>query len=314
MIRTKSIIILSLCLFAACHKEKPLEAFRTVTVEKKNLQATVQAMAEIQPLNKVEILPPVSGRIDSILVQEGTAVKKAQELARISSSDRAALLDAARSKGPEEFHYWEGVYRPTPILAPVPGKVIQVNIVPGQTISTTTVLFDLSDRLIFRAKVDETDIRNIHTGTPAQVVVDAFPDRTIMAKTRLVREQSQLVNNVNIYEVELDPDSPIEDLRAGMTATVTFIYQEKPEALFLPLSATNGLEQTTISVDVELADGKTESRKVTLGRVFGSDVEVVAGLLENEQIRVARRQVGKESAPTSFMPFGKPAKTSEKKP
>ena len=53
---------------------------------------------------------------------------KGQILAWMSSTERAALMDAARSKGPEEVSRWEELYRPTPILAPIRGTVISRNI------------------------------------------------------------------------------------------------------------------------------------------------------------------------------------------
>ena len=39
----------------------------------------------------------------------------------MSSTERAALLDAARAKGPEELKRWEEFYQAAPILAPIRG-------------------------------------------------------------------------------------------------------------------------------------------------------------------------------------------------
>src|ERR1041385_3591306 len=118
---------------AGCHGAGGKSEARQIPVIRGSLRLTVQATGNVQPLNKVEILPPVAGRIDKIVALEGAHVKKGQVLAWMSSSERAVLLDNARSKGPDEVKYWEEAYSPTPIIAPVDGLVIARNVVEGQT-------------------------------------------------------------------------------------------------------------------------------------------------------------------------------------
>jgi macrolide-specific efflux system membrane fusion protein len=52
------------------------------------------------PQNRLEIKPPIAGRAEEVLVNEGELVKAGQIIAWMSSTDRAALLDAARAQGP----------------------------------------------------------------------------------------------------------------------------------------------------------------------------------------------------------------------
>ena len=67
----------------------------------------------------MEIKPPIAGRIEKLLVDEGDDVTSGQILGWMSSTDRAAILDAARAQGPEESKRWEDAYKPTPIVAPL---------------------------------------------------------------------------------------------------------------------------------------------------------------------------------------------------
>jgi len=60
------------------------------------IEETVDATGEVSPLNRVEIKPPIQGRVEQLLVDEGANLKAGQILAWMSSSDRAAILDAAR--------------------------------------------------------------------------------------------------------------------------------------------------------------------------------------------------------------------------
>ena len=99
--------------------------------------------------------------MERVLVTEGDVVKQGQVLAWMSSTDRAALLDAARMQSKETSSYWETVYKPTPLIAPISGQVIVQQIQPGQTLGLDSAVVVLSDRLIVKAQVDETDIGRV---------------------------------------------------------------------------------------------------------------------------------------------------------
>jgi macrolide-specific efflux system membrane fusion protein len=75
-----------------------------------DIEVTISTTGTVQPQNRLEVKPPINGRVEEIPVKEGDVVKKGDVLARMSSTDRAALLDAAHSKGEEFMAYWEDVY------------------------------------------------------------------------------------------------------------------------------------------------------------------------------------------------------------
>jgi len=254
---------------------------------------TVQESGTVQPLNKVQILPPVGGRIDRILVREGAYVKRGQTLAWMSSSDRAVLLDNARAKGEAEVKYWEEAYQPTPIIAPADGLIIARNVVEGQTVSAGTGLYDLSDRLIVEASVDETDLGKIRSEQRAEITVDAYPDKPFNAHVMLIGHSAVKVNNVVSYLVQLDPDRTPGVLRAGMTANVNFILSEMRQVVLLPAYAVKGAENTTVTLSVVAGrKGKPESRQVTLGPTDGVQVVVTSGVKEGEGVLVNSLQLG----------------------
>ena len=120
----------------------------TATVKRGDILAEVTSSATITPENKLEIKPPIAGRAEKVLVDIGQEVKRGQALAMMSSSERAALLDAARAKGPEEVAFWEDVYKTAPLVAPIDGVIISRTLVPGQVVTTGDVAFIMSDRLI----------------------------------------------------------------------------------------------------------------------------------------------------------------------
>ncbi|MEK7716716.1 MAG: biotin/lipoyl-binding protein, partial [Pseudomonadota bacterium] len=131
-------------------------SYREVTATRGDLEVTILSTGVVQPRNRLEIKPPVAGRADEVLVAEGQVVKKGQILAWMSSTERAALIDAARAKGPDEVKRWQDIYRATPVLAPINGTVILRNIEPGQTFTGNDAVLVMSDLLTVKAQVDET--------------------------------------------------------------------------------------------------------------------------------------------------------------
>jgi macrolide-specific efflux system membrane fusion protein len=132
--------------------------YRAVSATRGRLEVTVQSTGTVQPLNRLEIKPPLAGRAEQVLVREGQVVKKGQVLLWMSSNERAALIDAARARGPEEVRRWEEFYRATPVIAPIDGTIILRNIEPGQSFTANDAVLVIADRLQVEAQVDETDI------------------------------------------------------------------------------------------------------------------------------------------------------------
>ena len=127
-------------------------------VERGPLRVTLRESAVVEPEHRLTVTPPIPGRIDTINVANGVAVKQGQVLAWISSTDRAALMDAARAAGGKEIKFWEDVYKPAPLIAPLDGHIISTAVVPGQVVVTAQTVFTMSDHLIVQANVDETDL------------------------------------------------------------------------------------------------------------------------------------------------------------
>ena len=73
--------------------------YTSIKVERGDLKVTVATTGTVKPQNRVEIKPPIPGRIEELFFDEGAVVRKGQILGFLSSTDRAALLDAARAKG-----------------------------------------------------------------------------------------------------------------------------------------------------------------------------------------------------------------------
>ena len=273
-------------LACSASKEKPAESVYTSTG---NIKSVITSTGSVAPMNRLQIKPPVAGRIEGILVKEGQNVKKGQILAWLSSSDRAALLDAAREKGPAEVKYWEDVYKPTPIIAPINGSIIVSTFDPGQTVAVGDAILVMSDHLVVKAQVDETDLGRIKLGQLAEIVLDAYPSQKIEASVEHIAYESTVVNNVNVYEVDVYPASVPLFVKSGMSATVNFLQDQKKNVLLLPSRAV--LKKGAKAFVFAKVNGKVVPVPVETGLESADQIEMLSGVTSSEEVIVPTQKM-----------------------
>ncbi|MCM8797081.1 MAG: HlyD family efflux transporter periplasmic adaptor subunit [Candidatus Omnitrophica bacterium] len=292
---------------------KPRKAAEEVTVEMipyfGEIERTISTTGTVLPKNRLAIKPPVDGRIEDILVQEGDRVKAGQIVAWMSSTDRAALLDAARGEGPEKLKYWEQVYKPIALIAPIDADVIVATSQPGQTVTTSDAVIVLSDRLIIRAQVDETDIGKIKLNQQATVTLDAYPDIKIKANVEHIYYESVTVNNVTIYNVDLVTDEIPPFFRSGMNATVDFIETSRARAMLLPIQAIHREKEETYVLLAQQANKEPVKRNVVIGISNDKNVEILSGLDISDKVLVKTKKytlpAKNNKGRNPFAPFGR---------
>lgn len=290
------------------------EVIKMVKPSYGSIQKFVTATGTVQPQNRLELKPPIGGRIDKILVEEGRQVKAGEVLALMSSTDRAALLDAAQPQGEKATSYWEDVYKPTPIIAPIDGEVIVKSVQPGQTVTPTDPVLVLSDRLIVQAQLDETDIGKVKEGQKAMVSLDAYPDIQVHGVVGHIYYESKVVSNVTIYNVDILPEKVPDVFRSGMSANVRVIQESKDNILLIPLEAVKRLPGRQADgkgkeggfVFVSLGGNKkAEKREVTLGISDENNAEVISGVDESDAlvIRTQKPNASSKSQQPKTNPF-----------
>lgn len=277
------------------------ERSRPVAVEVETLEETVDATGSVSPNNRVEIKPPVAGRVETLLVDEGDRVKSGQIVAWLSSTDRAAILDAARAQGPEEFKKWQDAYKPTPVVASLPGEVILRNVVVGEAVSAATIMFAVADTLIVNAQVDEADIGKVQVGQAARIRLDSYPDQPVDGKVVDVLYEGKNVSNVITYGVKVKPETVPPFFRSQMTANVSFIIRSKAGALTLPANAVReGKDGKRVVLLPAAEEGAAPvEREVKTGIEADEKVEIVEGLAAGDKVLLASGRYVPQTAPAS---------------
>jgi membrane fusion protein, macrolide-specific efflux system len=287
----------------------PTVAYDYTKVEKGPLRVTLRESAVVGPEHRLTVTPPIPGRIDSINVANGVAVKRGQVLAWISSTERATLMDSARAAGGKEVSFWEDVYKPAPLIAPLDGHIISTAVVPGQVVVTAQTVFTMSDHLIVQANVDETDLDHVWLGQTAEITFDSYPDARLTGKVHEIAYDATTVNNVTTYLVNIFLDKTPDYVRSGISANVFLLISDRKDVLRVPTDAVS--PEGTVLV-AQAQDQPPIAQKIETGLSDGTWTEVVSGVDEGDWI--ARQSFSIQKATKDGFSFvsdainGKPAK------
>jgi len=295
------VIVLIVGIFFLSRGRRKETPYTEIRPHRGSISLIVSASGAVKPRNRLEIKPPISGRVEKVLVTEGEKIRKGEILAWMSSLDRAALLDAARAQGEEESKKWEDVYKPTPIVAPLKGFIIKRNVEPGQTITSQDPILVMADNLIVQAQVDETDMGKLKPGQKAKIVLDAYPEKKIQGKIEHIAYESQIVNNVTIYQVDILPEKTLGIFRSGMSANVDVTISEKKDVLLLPATVIKERKGKKF-VLLKTESGEPENREVQTGIEDGRNVEIVTGVEESDLVLSSEK--GRKELPRRY--FGLP--------
>ena len=199
------------------------------------------------------------------------------------------------------------MYKPTPIVASIDGEVIARDVEPGQTVSASTIVLVLSNRLIVKANVDETDIGDIKKGQRAEVFLDAYPKIKVMATVDHIAYESTVVNNVTTYTVDIVPDTVPNIYKSGMSSNINIILDIRERVLAVP-------EYVIIEKDnkkyVKIIKGSKDFilKEVKLGLSDGEMVEIKEGLEKDDIIFYEKQRLDinfdTKNNKNPFMPQG----------
>jgi macrolide-specific efflux system membrane fusion protein len=270
--------------------------YQAERVRRGNIEMKVLSTGTIEPYTRVVVSSSVSGRIDEVEVDEGDFVRPGDVLAWISSEDRIALLDAARStlesaqenndemalqEAKAAYEIADKAYKRVPLTNSIAGEVINRSCEPGQNVSMQSELFVIADRLVARVQVDEADIGKLKVGQDSWILLDAFPDERVEARVTKISREGTLVSDVVEYDVMIEPTDVPRYWASGMTANVEFVIAKKKDILVVPRSAVTDLNGTQFAVVME---GEPARREIQTGITDGKFVEVIEGLAEGETV------------------------------
>jgi HlyD family secretion protein len=195
-------------------------------------------------------------------------------------------------------------------------------VVPGIQNSAASTLMTIADMSLITAevKVDETDIVSVHVNQVANVTIDAIPNKTFTGKvieignTAILRSSGLAASQsatssqeAKDFKVVIALEIPADEIRPGLSCSAKIVTSTRNNVLSIPIQALtvrkkgdreappkDGVMASTTPVDKTrneelqgvfvVANGKAEFRQVETGITGATDIEVLNGLAEGDQI------------------------------
>lgn len=146
---------------------------------------------------------------------------------------------------------------------------------------------DLS-KLSVLGKVDEVDIRKIKLDQEVTVSGDAFPGTTFKGKVVYVSSQAKSGSRAPTFDVRVVTETLTEEqrkaIRLGMSATLSIVYYNNPEAILIPFNAIKVERDEKFVYRINPETNNPEKVEVYTNITTPSAVEVVSGLNPGDEI------------------------------
>jgi HlyD family secretion protein len=132
------------------------------------------------------------------------------------------------------------------VRAPAVGTIIDKTVSVGTVIASATgsvsggtTIVKMADlkTVRIRALFNETDIGNVHPGEPANVTVDAYPDRRFSGVVEKIEPQAVVQQNVTMFPVLVNLENQEGLLRPGMNGEVSVLIDERDNVIAIPNDA-----------------------------------------------------------------------------
>ncbi len=249
-------------------------------------------------------------------------VQRAQTAAQLASYQRrVGQAQAGLERIEDVLAKYDALAPLDGVVTDLPVRVGET-VVPGVQNSAASTLMTIADMSLITAevKVDETDIVNVHVNQTANITIDAMPNRTFTGRvvdignTAILRSSglaaSQSANSsqeAKDFKVVIALDSPPEEIRPGLSCSAKILTATRKNVLSIPIQALTVRKRMDLDPPKDgvvaastapsdkskneeiqgvfvIAAGRAQFRKVDTGITGATDIEVLSGVQEGDQI------------------------------
>jgi membrane fusion protein (multidrug efflux system) len=296
-----------------------------------------EAVGSMEAGEEVVVTAEVQGQIESLPFVEGSAVREGQLLAKLDDGEWKAEVDRAQALRDQQqaaYDRWESVVEQKAgaqqdlddaharlrvaeadlslaqtrldkahITAPFSGVAGARRVSPGAFVNPGDPIVSLAKMDVIRVtfSAPERFVPALKRGAKVTIGVTAYPNETWTGNIDVVDPvlDSQ-TRSVKILARVRNPDAK---LRPGMSANISAILSERPEALVIPSEAVFA-EGDQFFVYVVKPDSTVSRVALTLGTRTPESVEVLGQLEEGAMIVRAGHQKLFEGAKVMPIPAG----------
>jgi len=218
-------------------------------------------------------------KTDSVSQQE--ADQQASAYSQATANTAAAEANVRRLQQLESFKH---------VYSPISGVITRRNTDVGELITagssgTGKELFDVAqvDPLRVFVSVPQTNAPSIRAGLPAHIELREYPGQKFSGK--VVRTADSIDPATRTLLTEIDVPNPDGRLLPGSYAEVHFAVPVQITRLSIPVNAVLFRPEGP-RVAVVGSDHKVHLKTISIGRDYGTKVEILGGLGPNDQIVV----------------------------
>ncbi len=184
----------------------------------------------------------------------------------------------------------------TLVRATIDGQVLEVpvkvgtSVIQANTMNDGTTVAKIADmrNLIFRGKVDETEVGLLRTGMPTEISIGALPDVSPKAVIEYIAPKSTEDKGSNTFEIKAAIEVPDSvNLRAGYSANATIILAYADSVMTLPESVIEwgGDSAFVYRLTDTVPEYKFERIAVATGLSDGINIQIKNGISADDRLR-----------------------------
>jgi HlyD family secretion protein len=186
----------------------------------------------------------------------------------------------------------------TQIRSKASGTVLEVpvkvgsQVIEANSFNAGTTICSIADlnSLIFQGEIDEAQAGKLKQGMDMNIVIGALQNKTFPGRLTMIAPKGKDNNGTIKFPVEGDVFNPNNEyIRAGFSANGEIVLNSQKNALLLDESLIqyekkNGKDVPF--VEVKQKDGNFKKAYVKLGASDGINVQILAGLDKNAEVKV----------------------------
>ena len=220
-------------------------------------------------------------------------IKKAREELQ-TAKDALEIIKEGITKNSASFSS-------TLIRSTIDGLILDVPIKVGNSVITSNTFNDgttiatvanMND-LIFKGKIDETEVGRIHEGMPVKLTIGALQNLTFDAELEYISPKGVEENGANQFEIKAAVHAPDSvQIRSGYSANAEIVLQRAQKVLAVPEGIIEFSGDSTfvwVMTD-SIPEQKFERRQIKTGMSDGIKLEIKEGLTGKEKVRASEKK------------------------
>ena len=172
------------------------------------------------------------------------------------------------------------------VTSTVAGEVAEIYYDEDESVAAGEKIMEIVDfaNLQVSIKVDEYQLASLAVGAPVTINIDSI-GRSVQGSVSEISREAKNENGVAYFTAIVDFQGDAQ-IRIGMNAEVVIVKEQAENAVMVPVDAIQfGAENESI-VLVKGESEDSEQRPVTTGITDGINIQITAGLTENEVVLI----------------------------